>query len=317
MNAVAETLGQTLIGLLFSPLSRTFWPFLISAFVITLLAKTFQDVASLRPDQKLLSRVTWFSRSAMNDYGLVILNTVIVTFLLSPFFPNGEANVALLVTALEYFFAPMAQHSQWWAPALLAACLFIIDDFIRFVVHYCEHRIPILWELHKVHHSATVLNFLTAERHHPISIVIFQFAISFGFLIVNTVFILLLGDKISPSALLGGNAFWIASNMIGGALRHSPVWVSFGPRVEHWLISPAQHQIHHSNAERHFDRNFGGSLAIWDRMFGTLYVTSADREDIHYGLGAETQFYDSLWNLYERPMVKICNRFGLRKQVKA
>ena len=317
MDAVTETLGQTILGLLFSPQSRTFWPFLIAALVITVFAKAIQHTVNLRPDQKLLSKFTWFSRSAVNDYGLVIVNTLIVTFLLSPFFPNGAANVTFLVNALEYIFPPMAQKSHWWAPILLAACLFVVDDFIRFVVHYCEHRIPIFWELHKVHHSATALNFITAERHHPLSIVIFQFSISFGFLIVNTAFILLLGDKISPTALLGGNVFWIATNMIGGVLRHSPVWISFGPRLEHWLISPAQHQVHHSADEKHFDHNFGGSLAIWDWMFGTLYVTSAEREDIHYGLGAETRLYNSLWDLYKQPLLKIGQLFSLRKQINA
>ncbi len=317
MDAVIDTLGQSLIGLLFSPLSRTFWPFLIGATAIAVLARTLHSSQSLRPDQNILSKFTWLSRSAINDYGLLILNTLIVTFLFSPFFPNAEANVALVVNALEYSLPPMAQQSHWWAPILLAACLFVIDDFIRFTVHYCEHRIPVFWELHKVHHSATALNFITAERHHPLSIVIFQFAISFGFLVVNTAFILLLDDKISPTALLGGNVFWIATNMIGGVLRHSPVWVSFGPRIEHWLISPAQHQIHHSDDEKHFDRNFGGSLAIWDWMFGTLYVTSAEREDIRYGLGTETQIYNSLWDLYRQPILKIGELFALRKQMNA
>lgn len=317
MEKVIDTLGQTLLGLLFSPLSRTYWPFLIAAMAIAICAKAIQVNVSLRPDQRLFSSFTWFSRSAVNDYGLIIFNALIITLLLSPIFPDGNANVSLLVHALGAWFAPMATQTHWWAPILLAACLFVVDDFIRFVVHYCEHKIPILWELHKVHHSATALNFLTAERHHPLSIVVFQFAISFGFLVVNTAFVLFLGDKISPAGLLGGNVFWIASNLIGGALRHSPVWVSFGPRIEKWLISPAQHQIHHSDSERHFDRNFGGGLAVWDRMFGTLYVTCAEREDIHYGLGAETDHYSSLWKLYKQPLVKIGRLFAIRKQVSA
>ncbi len=317
MGKVIDTLSQTLIGLLFSPLSRTFWPFLIAAMVIGVFAWAIQSKSILRSDQRLFSKFTWFSRSAVNDYGLVTFNALIIAFLLSPIFPDGGANVSLLVHVLGAWFAPMSTQTHWWAPILLAACLFVVDDFIRFVVHYCEHKVPLLWELHKVHHSATALNFLTAERHHPLSIVVFQFAISFGFLVVNSAFILLFGDKISPTALLGGNAFWIASNLIGGVLRHSPVWISFGPQIERWLISPAQHQIHHSDDERHFDRNFGGGLAIWDRMFGTLYVTSAEREDICYGLGAETEHYNSLWDLYKQPLIKIGRLLAVQKHVSA
>lgn len=56
----------------------------------------------------------------------------------------------------------------------------------------------------------------------------------------------------------------------GANLRHSHVWISWGPWLEHVFISPAQHQIHHSNDPVHFDRNMGAFLAIWDRLFGTL-----------------------------------------------
>ena len=305
METISEALAQAILGLVFSPASRTFWPFLIGATMVAVLSRTTGASLPLRPEQRLFSKSTWFCRSAMNDYGLVIFNALIVLLLLSPFLPDSQANVALLVRVFDEAIPPLATQSQWWAPILLAACLFVADDFIRFVVHYSEHRIPAFWELHKVHHSATVLNFLTAERQHPLSILIFQFATGFGVLIVNTAFILLIGDKISPTALWGSNIFWIVTNLIGGTLRHSPVWVSFGPRIEQWLISPAQHQIHHSDDRRHFDKNFGGSLAIWDRMCGTLYVTSSIREDIQFGLGGETPFYNSLWDLYNRPLAQI------------
>lgn len=315
MDTISETLAHAILGLVFSPSSRTFWPFLIGATVVAVLAKANGTFPRLRPEQRLFSKATWFCRSALNDYGLVIFNSLIIVTSLSPYFPNDQSNIALVVGSITQNLPQLAHQSQWWAPILLAACLFIADDFIRFIVHYCEHRIPALWELHKVHHSATVLNFLTAERQHPLSIMIFQFAVSFGVLIVNASFILLIGDKISPTALWGSNIFWIVTNMIGGTLRHSPVWVSFGPRIENWLISPAQHQIHHSDDPRHFDRNFGGSLAIWDRMFGTLYVTSSTREDIKFGLGSETRFYESLWDLYCRPLHRIIGFMKVRKGV--
>ena len=178
----------------------------------------------------------------------------------------------------------------------------MVDDFLRYVAHYLEHRVPALWELHKVHHSADVMNFMTAERHHPLSMVFYQFITIPGIVVVNALFMTFFGNQISGLGLFGANIFWVATNMLGGALRHSPVWISFGPRIETWLISPAQHQIHHSDDVRHFDCNFGGSLAIWDRMFGTLYLTTSKREDIRYGLGVETADYASLYNLYMRPL---------------
>ena len=68
-----------------------------------------------------------------------------------------------------------------------------------------------------------------------------------------------------------------------------------------WLISPAQPQIHHSDSRAHFDRNFGSTLAVWDRLFGTLYLTTRRREPIRYGIGTETHEYSSLWSLFARP----------------
>ncbi len=50
------------------------------------------------------------------------------------------------------------------------------------------------------------------------------------------------------------------------------------------MLSPAHHQVHHSTDERHFDRNFGSTLAIWDRLFGTFYQPSEKREALRFGL---------------------------------
>jgi sterol desaturase/sphingolipid hydroxylase (fatty acid hydroxylase superfamily) len=302
MESTQSTLGETLLGLFLHAQSRTFWLFLLVAFAIAGIAALTRRGAVLRPDQKLWSRVTWFSRSAVNDYGLILGNALLMATLLGAMVPKIDLNIAILHDALAAIIPPLGDESVWWAPALLAASLFVVDDFLRYVAHYCEHRVPALWELHKVHHSADVMNFMTAERHHPLAMVFYQFITIPGIVIVNALFMTLFGDQISGMGMFGANIFWVATNMLGGALRHSPVWISFGPRVEKWLISPAQHQIHHSDDARHFDCNFGGSLAVWDRMFGTLYLTSPKREDIRFGLGNETADYASFFELYMRPV---------------
>jgi sterol desaturase/sphingolipid hydroxylase (fatty acid hydroxylase superfamily) len=92
----------------------------------------------------------------------------------------------------------------------------------------------------------------------------------------------------------------VAFNIFGGVLRHSPVWLSFGPTMERYLISPAMHQIHHSEKVEHFDKNMGGALAIWDRMFGTHYIPNG-REVDKFGIGEETQDFRSLAVIYMRP----------------
>ena len=100
--------------------------------------------------------------------------------------------------------------------------------------------------------------------------------------------------------VLGANVFVFIFNIMGANLRHSHVWWGWGQRIEQWFISPAQHQIHHSDNAIHFDRNLGSALAIWDRLFGTL-VLSQHAGRITFGLGADACDHTSLSKLYLTP----------------
>ena len=83
-------------------------------------------------------------------------------------------------------------------------------------------------------------------------------------------------------------SFW------AGTLRHSHIPIRYGRALEHILISPMQHQVHHSSDPRHHDKNFGEIFAFWDWMFGTLYVPEPD-EDLVFGIA------DSEGTLIEQP----------------
>jgi sterol desaturase/sphingolipid hydroxylase (fatty acid hydroxylase superfamily) len=67
-------------------------------------------------------------------------------------------------------------------------------------------------------------------------------------------------------------------------LQHSHLWISFRGLTGRIFISPAHHQVHHSTDPRHFNRNFGSCLALWDWMFGTLYVPAQKREKLTFGV---------------------------------
>jgi sterol desaturase/sphingolipid hydroxylase (fatty acid hydroxylase superfamily) len=89
--------------------------------------------------------------------------------------------------------------------------------------------------------------------------------------------------------------------LTGYHLRHSHIWLSYGLLLSTILISPAQHQIHHSKAKRHWDKNYGFILAIWDYLFGSLYVPK-QKEAIEFGIGnGEEQLYSSPLKLYLLP----------------
>lgn len=194
---------------------------------------------------------------------------------------------------------------------VLTLTLFVVDDFLRWYVHFLFHRIPELWEFHKVHHSAEVLNFATAERHHPVEVLITATVLTTAYGIINGIFIALFGEHVTVTSVAGANIFLFVFNLAGGALRHSPFWISFGPRVEKWVISPAMHQIHHSDKVEHYDRNMGGSLAVWDRMFGTLHIPRG-REIEGFGIGEETRDFRSMEVIMLRPFQACAQLLGKR-----
>jgi len=83
--------------------------------------------------------------------------------------------------------------------------------------------------------------------------------------------------------LFGVNAVFGLFRLLSGNLRHSHIWVAYPRWLSHLLISPAQHQIHHSVELRHRDRNMGTVFAFWDWLFGTLYVPRG-RERLTFGV---------------------------------
>ncbi len=91
----------------------------------------------------------------------------------------------------------------------------------------------------------------------------------------------------------------------GANLRHSHVKLTYFHRLERFLMSPYQHQIHHSADAAHFDKNLGSKLAVWDNVFGTLLRSSEIRK-LRFGLGwKETRYYNSFFTALFRPFVTI------------
>ena len=261
----------------------------------------------------LLDKRVWLSQSAMNDYLIVVITPVLRATVLSALVLHWNT-VSTAVAGALHSLGVSGDATDGTAVALggaLTLMLFVVDDFLRWYAHYTFHRIPELWEFHKVHHSAEVLNFATSERHHPVEVVLTGALLAMGLGVVNGIFIALFGDQLTATTVAGANIFLVAFNVFGGVLRHSPFWVSFGPRVEKWLISPAMHHIHHSNKVEHFDKNLGGALAVWDRMAGTLHIPRG-REIEGFGIGDETSDFRSLGVIFGRPFVAAARQFRAR-----
>ena len=311
---------------LFDANKRIYWGYLLSS--IGLAALVFWRVSQQRQtsplaeshfdaeqlaDQGVVKRFwhflfpasIYFSQSAKNDYALFVLNKLLKAALF-PLVVMTMVPIALFVSsALESVFG-VIEHIQLSAAATMMVftlLLFLVDDFTRFFLHYILHKIPFLWEFHKVHHSAQVLTPFTIYRSHPVESYLYacRMALTQGTVVGLCYF--LFGPTLKMIDIVGANLFVFLFNVMGSNLRHSHIWLSWGDKIENWFISPAQHQIHHSDSPKLFDVNLGSALAIWDRLFGTL-VKASSVKALSIGIGAQYAEHQTLRGIYLQPFAK-------------
>jgi sterol desaturase/sphingolipid hydroxylase (fatty acid hydroxylase superfamily) len=299
--------------------SETYWLYLPSSLVLVVLAywryhadgRVFSWAGFLR---FLSPRRAIAHRSVRIDFKNMVLNyyyggfVIFLAYYLFP--PQFEAVAYRLLANIVGSNPGIPQHSApgaWTPEILFSISLFLVSDFAFFGVHWLFHRVPVLWEFHKIHHSAERLNPLTAYRGHPLNLLSTSIVTTILTGIVYAIFDFIYPRGVRPIAVLGADVFIVLCNFAGGFLRHSPVWLHFGGRLNHVFYSPAHHQIHHSEDPKHWGKNLGGVLAIFDWMAGTLYVPR-EREDLSYGLASaeENERYNtSVGSLYFLPFLRI------------
>ena len=197
----------------------------------------------------------------------------------------------------------------WLVMGAYTAALFVAWDLSRYVLHRWMHRIPALWALHQVHHSAEVLTPLTFHRLHPLESVLYELRGALVTGIVTGLFFWVFRGDALQATLLGVPAVGLVLNVLFGNLRHSHVWLRFPEAVERWFLSPAQHQLHHSAEAQHFDANFGTWLAIWDRMGGSWQA--ADTPPAAYGIDpAHRNHAFDLWSALVHPVIDALGRLA-------
>lgn len=281
---VARVLAEPVSSLL-DPTKRVFAPYLASAAVIALVVSTARGLTLRASLAELFSRRVWLHPSSLADLRLIAARAALRVF------TAGLRGVSVLAVAalLAGWLRAHAGDSPLRASPFVVAGIytvlaFIADDLARFAAHWLSHRVPALWAFHRVHHAAEVLTPFTLYRTHPVDAALNQSASALAVGAVTGVLAWSFGPALQTWQLFGVEAIGAIWSLAGANLRHSEVWVSFGPRVERWILSPAQHQVHHSRAARHRDQNFGTALALWDRLLGSLYTTTPQPEALSFGL---------------------------------
>jgi sterol desaturase/sphingolipid hydroxylase (fatty acid hydroxylase superfamily) len=136
---------------------------------------------------------------------------------------------------------------------------FLLKDFLDWCVHNLLHRVPALWEFHKLHHSIVEMDWIGNFRFHWMEIIVYQGLTYFPLVILG----------VDPLVIL---LVAIASTLIGH-LNHSNLDISWGPL--RYLFNSSRMHIWHHTAHLPDGRpagvNFGISLSVWDWMFHTAY----------------------------------------------
>jgi sterol desaturase/sphingolipid hydroxylase (fatty acid hydroxylase superfamily) len=170
---------------------------------------------------------------------------------------------AAMALTWEYRLFDLSTSSWWYIPAL-----FLGHELAYYWFHRISHTVRWVWASHSVHHSTEEMNILAAYRFG------WTGWLSMG----RLVFIPLIWLGFEPSHVMGT----LAANLMYQSWLHTNLIGKLGP-LEGILNTPSAHRVHHAKNADYLDRNHGGVLIIFDRMFGT-YVAEREDEPCEFGL---------------------------------
>ena len=184
-----------------------------------------------------------------NNFALTALNTG----LLRVVFPVSAIGLALELSDRGWGLLNLVELPFWLSVALAV----IVLDLAIYVQHVVFHAVPVLWRLHRMHHTDLDLDVTSGTRFHPLEMIL-SMLIKFGVLVV-----------IGPPAV-AGLIFEVVLNamaMFNHANARLPQTLDRALRL--LVVTPDMHRVHHSVIPAETNSNFGFNLSCWDRLFRT------------------------------------------------
>lgn len=279
----------------------------MSSLVISLVAyyqtkKTMDQGLSIGQyyKKRLLNFNIWWSESSRVDYGLFLFNGLIKVLLISTIAVSLSSLPWQINTFLQKYFGGFVLHIKLEELILIYTLVSVVTmDFASFLVHWLSHRVKFLWRFHSVHHSAQRLNPLTQYRIHPVELLLNNGKAIVVTSVLGGSFLFLSGGRLQTLDIMGVNVLSFLFLSLGANLRHSEIPLRYFKWMEFVLISPLQHQVHHSNKKEYCHSNYGAKFAIWDWAFGSLVRSCQLAEkDLSYGLRKRSKligFWKNLW----------------------
>jgi sterol desaturase/sphingolipid hydroxylase (fatty acid hydroxylase superfamily) len=201
----------------------------------------------------------------VGNVGFWILNLVLVGLIFEPaarFRPRLEA-----VLAIDFPTWPIADVGF----GLVVG--FLLLDLLRYLVHRCEHAVPLFWRFHALHHSDPDVDVTTSVRHHPVEYVLASAVYWLAVIVLDV-----------PAVVVATHGLAVFGM---AAIQHGnirlPQW--FERFLQPVLVTVDVHRIHHSVVFEQANSNYGAVLSIWDRLFGTYTsISRAQHERIVFGI---------------------------------
>jgi sterol desaturase/sphingolipid hydroxylase (fatty acid hydroxylase superfamily) len=194
---------------------------------------------------------------------------------------TGLAIVIVLIG--DWCFTHQFGLVYWLNAGTLAGILIsflVLDFFGGWLVHITEHKVPLLWRFHVIHHADNSVDVTTGLRHHPGESILRGLFFFMGIAVSGAP---MYAVMIFQTILILATAFTHANIQLPKSVDALLSWV---------LVSPNMHKVHHHYMLPYTDSNFGNIFSIWDRLFGTFMYMPSD--EIVYGI--DTYFDDQQTN---------------------
>jgi len=214
------------------------------------------------------------ANDAINSLSAGTLSTTIGYFTkLLPLLAWGYVleNFAVIDMPLSWFDAS-ARGIALWVTAALAW------DFCYYWFHRFSHEISVLWAAHAVHHQSEDYNLSTALRQTSTGFL-------FGWIFYLPLFVIgfPLEILVTVNAVNLIYQFWVHTQLVGRM-----------GTLDRILVTPSNHRVHHAQNERYIDRNYGGMLILWDRLFGT-FQEELDDDPVVFGVRKPLANWNPFW----------------------
>ena len=305
LGELASHLAAKLVATLTTPSATLSIASLLTAFAIAAAWVTRGRRRRWRVLRRALFPRRWLiGPSARADWVFAAFNILLIGIFFGGAVVSAlaitDASAGLLTARFGSIAGPLV---GWPATALTTLLFYLAFEAGYWLDHYIKHKVPLLWHFHRVHHLAETLGPATFHRLHPVDSLIFYNIVAL-FMGLTGGLCAWLFPSTGATTLWGDNALIALAAFLIIPLQHSQIWIPATGWLGRLILSPAHHQLHHSDDPCHHDTNFGNSLALFDWAAGTLCVPGKQRPALTFGAGPYPVNPHSLWGAWGQPFVE-------------